>query len=421
MKRLLVTLTLMLALAAFGALALADDGCADELGCVEIGHDDSIVVGGILRFSGPRPFTGEVARDAFKLALSARGGRLLGREIEFVAEDSACSEEAAREAALRIVANPAVVGVIGTNCSLAAKGALPIISAAGLVMISPSNTSPFLTNADAEKGGLYQPGYFRTAHNDRFQGALSAQFAAEALGVSTVATIDDGDPYTRGLAGAMAAAFESLGGEVVYRGEISRGDSDMSAVLEAIADVGAELVYFPVFATDAQVIVQQLKETPGLEDTIMMSADGAFTTYFAQGAGEAAIGVYVSGTRVSGEAYETFVETWRREIDEAGPIGGFHAHGYDAANLLFAALESAAVEREDGALVIGRAALREALTAVEDYPGLTGSLTCQDESPHAGDCATGEALAIFRLSAAEVRDVNWPPPVVWTASMSDAE
>lgn len=420
MREFLVAFTLTLALAVFGAASLADEVCADALGCVEIGPDDSIVIGGILRFSGPRPFTGEVARSAFNLAVMARDGRLLGREIEFVAEDSACSEEAAREAALRIVANPAVVGVIGTNCSLAAKGALPVISQAGLLMISPSNSSPFLTNSDPEAGGLYQPGYYRTAHNDLFQGALSARFAAEALGVKTVATIDDGDPYTRGLASAMAAAFESLNGQVVYRGQISRGDTDMSAVLAAIAEAGAELVYFPVFATEAQFIVTQLTQWPGLENTIVMSADGAFSKSFAQGAGEAGIGLYVAGPYVSGEAYDAFVEAWRGEIDEAGPSGGFHAHGYDAANLLFVALEAVAAEDEDGTLVIGRAALRAALSAIEDYPGLTGSLSCQDESPHAGDCATGEALAIFQLTAAEAHDGNWPPPVVWTASMAEA-
>ena len=415
MKNIFAILMLAVMPAVFGATALADADCADELGCVEIGPDDKIVIGAILRFSGPRPHTGEVARNAFDLALSARGGRLLGREVELVAEDSACSEEKAREAARRLAADPAVVGIIGTNCSLAAKGALPIISAAGLLMISPSNTSPLLSNADPAAGGLYQPGYFRTAHNDLFQGALSAQFAAEALQVKTAATIDDGDPYTRGLAGALAEAFEKLGGQVVYRGEISRGETDMSAVLAAIAAAGADLVYLPLFATEAQFIVQQLRATPDLEETFMMSADGAFSTTFAQGAGESAIGLYVAGPKVSGDDYEAFVETWRREIDEAGPSGGFHAHGYDAANLLFAALETAAAEREDGTLVIGRGDLRAAMRAVEGYPGLTGSLTCQDESPHAGDCATGEALAIFQLTAAEVQDGSWPPPVVWTA------
>lgn len=422
MKKLVVSLVLTLTLAGFGATALADDGCVDKLGCVEIGPDDKIVVGGLLQITGTNVgLSGPSTQIAFELAALARDGRLLGREIEFVLEDSACSEAGGRESALRITANPSIVGVIGTSCSLAAKGALPVISEAGLLMISPSNTSPFLTNADRDAGGLYQPGYFRTAHNDLFQGALSAQFAASVLQVRTVATIDDGDPYTRGLAGAMAAAFEGLNGEVVYRGQISRGDSDMSAVLGAVAESGAELVFFPVFADEAQFIIDQVAKTPGLEDILMMTADGAFSSSFAQGAGAAGIGLYVAAPHVSGAAYDALVETWRREIDEAGPTGGTHAHSYDAANLLFAALESVAAEREDGTLIIGRAALRDALSAVEDYTGLTGSLTCQDESPHAGDCATGEALAIFQLTGAEVEEGNWPPPVVWTASMAEAE
>ncbi len=71
-----------------------------------------------------------------------------------------------------------------------------------------------------------------------FQLATMARFAAEALGLRSVATIDDGDPYTRGLASAMASAFESLDGDVVFRGRISRGDTDMSAMLAAIAEAG---------------------------------------------------------------------------------------------------------------------------------------------------------------------------------------
>ncbi len=421
MKRYFPLLVLVFAIAAYSAVAHANGDCADALGCVEIAPDENIVIGGLLRLSGSPSLAGEVTRSAFQLAALAREGKLLGREIEFIVEDSACSEEIAREAARRIVANPAIVGVIGTNCSLAAKGALPIISAAGWLMISPANSSPFLTNADREVGGLYQPGYYRTAHNDLFQGAFSAQFAASVLGVTTMATIDDGDPYTTGLARAMAAAFEGLGGEVVYRGAISRGDSDMSAALSAIAAAGAELVYFPVFGSEAQFIIEQLAETPGLENAIMMSADGALSQSFAQGAGEAARGLYMSGPHVAGDAYAAFLQRWRREIDEAGPSNVFHAHAYDAANLLFAALETVALERDDGTLIIGRAALREALFAIEGYPGLTGSLTCQDESPYAGDCATGEALAIFQLSGSEVHDGNWPPPVVWTAGMAEGE
>ncbi|MCY3977222.1 MAG: branched-chain amino acid ABC transporter substrate-binding protein [Chloroflexi bacterium] len=414
-------LFLVFAIAAFSAAAHASGDCADELGCVEIAPDEKITFGGILRLSGPEPWTGNIAVSAFQLAALAHDGMLLGREIELVLEDSACSEEGGREAALRMVADPAIVGIIGTNCSLVAKGASPVISEAGFLMISPSNSSSFLTNADREAGGLYQPGYFRSSHNDLFQGALSAQFAAMSLGVSTVVTIDDGDPYTMGLASAMADTFVGLGGDVVFRGKISKGATDMSELLRAIAQSGADLVYFPLFAAEAALFVEQLNNAPELEDIIMMTADGAFAKSFAQGVGEAGIGLYVAAPHVAGAAYDDFVETWKREIDEAGPTGGFHAHGYDAANLLLRAVAAVASERADGALVIGRGALRAALSAVEDYDGLTGALTCQDESPYAGDCATGEALAIFQLSGSEVNYDNWPPPVVWTAGMAEGE
>ena len=82
------------------------------------------------------------------------------------------------------------------------------------------------------------------------------------------------------------------------------------------------------------------------------------------------------------------------------------------------AVEAVAKEADDGTLIIGRQALRDAMAAVENYDGLTGSLTCLDASPYAGDCATGDALAIFEITAAEVNEGNWPPPIVWTPSMA---
>ena len=73
MKNHFPLLFLVFAIAAFSAAAHASGDCADELGCVEIGPEENIVFGGILRLSGPRPWTGEVARNAFHLALLERG------------------------------------------------------------------------------------------------------------------------------------------------------------------------------------------------------------------------------------------------------------------------------------------------------------------------------------------------------------
>ncbi len=415
--RLLLMLTLLLAL---GAPALADGHCMDELGCVEVGPDDPIVIASILAMSGPASFYGADSLGGIELAIIGRDGTLLGRDIEVVEEDSYCAAEGGQAAAQRVAADESIAGVIGTTCSGAAQGAMPIISEAGMLMISSSNTSPSLTNDDADAGGTYYPGYFRTAHNDLFQGAMGAQFAVEVLKAGAVATIHDGDPYTEGLAVVMANVFAGLNGDVVFQGAVSKGDTDMSAILTEIAASAPDVVYLPVFTPESEFLISQAANTPGLEDTVMMTADGSFSATFAQNTGEAAAGTYMTGPHVSGEAYDAFLAMWAEEQPGGtdAPPSGFHAHAYDATNLLLDAVEAVAMEMDDGTLVIGRQALRDAMAAVEDYDGLTGTLTCQEAPLYIGDCATGTALAVFEITEAQVSEGAWPPPIVWDLSMS---
>ena len=87
--------------------------------------------------------------------------------------DDLCSADGGQAAAQTIVADESVVGVIGTSCSGAAAAAAPLISEAGMVMISGSNTSPSLTSDLAGTAGSNNyPGYYRTAPNDLYQGCL---------------------------------------------------------------------------------------------------------------------------------------------------------------------------------------------------------------------------------------------------------
>ena len=417
MKRICLVLTLLSLLTAFSIPAFAQGDCMDELGCVEVSADDQIVVGAMLSVSGATSFYGEDSLGGIEIAVNDRDGMLLGREIILVVEDSLCTAEGGQAAAQRVAADETIVGVIGTTCSGAAQGAMPIISDAGMVMLSSSNTSPSLTNSDTDSGGTYLPGYFRTAHNDLFQGAMGAQFAVEVLKAGKVATIHDGDPYTEGLAVVMANTFAGLNGEVVFQGAVSKGDTDMSAILTEIAASGPDVVYLPVFVPESEFIAFQLVNTPGLENAVMMTADGSFSASFAQNAGQAAVGIFMTGPYVSGEVYDEFLVRWEEEIG-GQPPSGFHAHAYDAANILMDAVEAVAVESDDGTVLIGRQALRDAIAAVQDYDGLTGSLTCQEESPYAGDCATGTALAVFEIGEAQVNEGEWPPPIVWDLSMS---
>lgn len=390
----------------------ADAACDDPLGCVEVGPDDPIVVGAMLVVSGAINYLGEDTLGGVELALLARDYRLLDREIELALEDSLCTAEGGQVAAQRLAADPSVLGAIGTNCSSAAQGAIPIISEAGMVMIAPSNTSPSLTNDDIAAGGSHLPGYFRTSQNGLIEGMRLAEFATHVLGAKSLATVHDGDPYTSGLAAAVADTFAELGGAVAFEGAVNKGDTDMSSILTEIAVHQPDAIYVPLFEPESNFFASQMQYIVGLEDTIIIGGAASFSSSFPENTGDAAIGIYVSGPLVSGDAYDELLRQWYEEYG-SDPPSGYHAHAYDATNLLLHALESVAVAHADGAITFGRQAIRDAVTATEDYPGLTGRLTCREDSPFAGDCSPGTALAVFEITEAEVYDDNWPPPIAW--------
>ncbi|MCE2525957.1 MAG: ABC transporter substrate-binding protein [Actinomycetia bacterium] len=135
-----------------------------------------------------------------------------------------------------VIAEGDVVGVVGTNCSAAAAEASPLLTSAGLVLISPSNTAPSLTSDLAgNEGGSHFPGYYRTAHNDLIQGEAVAHFLY-GEGVSSAAVVHDGGPYTMGLATAFSGAFEEHGGVITGTWEVDRRDEDLVPVLTEIAE-----------------------------------------------------------------------------------------------------------------------------------------------------------------------------------------
>ncbi|MFT5564561.1 MAG: branched-chain amino acid transport system substrate-binding protein, partial [Myxococcota bacterium] len=181
---------------------------ASALGEVVIPAGEKIQIRSLEAISGDVAFLGVPNQRGTELAI-ADFGAIEGFEVDLGTPlDDLCDSAGGQAAAQTIVSDEQVVGVIGTSCSGAAVAAMPLISQAGLVMISASNTSPSLTSDLAGNAGSdYQPGYFRTAHNDLFQGRAVAEFVFTEKGLQTAAAIHDGDPYTQGLAQAFADAF----------------------------------------------------------------------------------------------------------------------------------------------------------------------------------------------------------------------
>jgi branched-chain amino acid transport system substrate-binding protein len=366
--------------------------CTDAIGCVGIASGDPIKIGMLQVLSGDQEPFGQSALRSVELALDDRSGELLGHPVLLQVEDSLCSKEGGATAAAKVAADPLIVGIIGPSCSGAAETASRAVSEAGLVMISGSSTAPSLTSAGGERGSHWQPGFLRTAQNDALSGRAAATFASEVLGVTMAATIDDGDPYTQGLADNFQQVFTELGGEVVLAAAVNKGDTNMGPVLTAVATSGARLLFFPVFRPEGDHIVQQARQMEGLESVALMSAEGLYLEAFLGAVEAEGVGLYlVIPAKPEGPAHDDFVSRYQARYGEE-PTTSYYAHWYDAANMLLDTIEAVAVQEQDGTLHIGRQALRDALYATTGYQGLTGSLTCDEY----GDCGVAR-FQVVRL------------------------
>ena len=363
-----------------GESAAAGGDCeSDEFGCYEVAEGEPLEIGTALVITGANESLGLDSQYGVEVARELRP-EVAGHEVEFNHQDDGCSPEGGTAAATALVSE-GVAAVIGTSCSGAGAPASEITSAEGILMVSPSNTAPSLTAEDT-----HQPFYARTAHNDEIQGAAMAEYACDVLGVSTAATIDDGSPYADQLANVFARSFEeTCGGTITAEEAVTVGDTDFSGALGNIAADAPELLYFPVFVAEGALLTQQAKETSGLEDTILAGADGYFSPDWLSAAGDAALGHVLSGPDLafSGDFYaDEFLPAYSEVSGEDAPISVFHAHAFDAYNMIADAIESVAFT-EDGTTYIPRTALRDAFFATSGYEGVTGTLTCNET----GDCA----------------------------------
>lgn len=346
--------------------------CTDPLGCVVLESGAPIKVGIALTLTGPDSPYGIDALRGVEIAIADRGNRLLSREIELVRADERCEEQGGLEAATALAADPQIVGVIGTTCSNAAVPAAQILSDAGMVLISPSSTAPSLTSVEA-----HQAGFLRTIYNDKSQGQAVAEFAYEALGVRTMATLHDGGPYSMELQQAACESFEQLGGECLAQMKIESGQ-DVQPSMEWIAALNPEVLYYPLYTTDGVAVTKLASQL--MTDVVLISSDGLLSADFVAQVRNPAQGIYLSGPAVL-EIDPSFLEKYKNRYGET-PIAAYHASAYDAVNLLFSAIEKV-VTRNGSTLYLPRQALRDTLYGTRDLPGLSGTLTCSS----LGDCA----------------------------------
>jgi branched-chain amino acid transport system substrate-binding protein len=370
--------------------------CTDPIGCVTIEDGEPIKLASALVITGPNEQLGLDSQYGVEIAIAQRG-EVLGHEVTLQKEDDGCSAEGGQTAGQKVVSDEQIVAVIGTSCSGAGVPMSQIVCEAGIAMVSPSNTAPVLTDPATR-----QKCYFRTAHNDKIQGAAMAQFAYEELGIRSAAVIHDGDPYTEGLASVFRDSFAGLGGEIVAFEAEASDATNVEPLLTTIAASNPEFIYFPVFIPLGSLIAKTAKDIDGLDGVILAAADGVQSPDFLEAAGDAAEGMYVSGPDLGfgNSTYDTFLNDYQ-EMFGSEPLSVFHAHAYDATNLILDAVESVAVE-SGGTIQIGRQALIDAIAGTSSMEGITGTISCDAN----GDCADPK-ISVSEVTGGEFIAI-WP-------------
>ncbi|MGB3278198.1 MAG: ABC transporter substrate-binding protein [Pseudorhodobacter sp.] len=297
---------------------------------------EDVKLGVLFGYTGPiESLTGNMTSgvEAAVNEVNASGKFMDGATVSIAKGDSTCIDSAAAtSAAERLITAEGVKGIVGGDCSGVTGAVLQNVARPnGIVMISPSATSPALTTA--EDDGLF----FRTSPSDAREGEVMADILVEH-GVKSIALTYTNNDYGKGLADAIAASFEKVGGKVTINASHEDGKADYSAEVAALASAGGDLL----------VVAGYLDQ--GGKGIIQASLDsGAFDKFGLPGGmvgdnlpiaiGPALDGSYGQVAQSDSQGAETMTEMAKAAgFDATSP---YTMESYDAAALIMLAMEAA--------------------------------------------------------------------------------
>ena len=198
---------------------------------------------------------GDMVREGVDTAverINAAGG-VNGKKLETVVIDDGCEPKQGPVAANRVV-NSKIGFVVGHVCSGATIAAADIYNNEGVVMVTPSATSPALTD------GKNYEFIFRTIGRDDQQGPAAAKFILDKIKPKKVAVLHDKQSYGQGIATAVKNDLEKGGVPVAIFEGINAGDSDYSAVITKLKSQGVDFVYYGGYHPEMGLLLRQAAE-----------------------------------------------------------------------------------------------------------------------------------------------------------------
>lgn len=301
-----------------------------------IASAEEIKLGTSLGFTGPLESMAPDMQNGAELAvkeINDSGKFLDGSTVTLVQGDSTCADAAAATATVeRLITAEGVKGIIGGMCSGETIATLENVALPnGIVMISPSATSPALSTI--EDNGLF----FRTSPSDARQGEVMADIILEK-GIKNVAVTYTNNDYGKGLAESFEAFFTEKGGTVTTNSAHEDGKADYSAEVAALAAAGGEALVVAGYVDQGGSGVVRAALDTGAFDTFVFP-DGMVGQALVDNFGDEIEGSFGQNPAAEGEGRETYVKM----AEEAGfdGTGAFSAESYDAAALILLGMAAA--------------------------------------------------------------------------------
>ncbi|MFV0360418.1 ABC transporter substrate-binding protein [Tropicimonas sp.] len=296
---------------------------------------EEVKIGVLLGFTGPIESMAVAMGAGAELAIKevSDGGQFMnGSTVVSVRGDSTCIDAAAATAvAERLITSDKVAGIVGAACSGVTGAVLANVARPnGMVMISPSATSPSLTAA--EDDGLF----FRTVPSDARQGQIMADILL-GNGVKETAVTYTNNDYGKGLAESYQSAFEAGGGTVTISAAHEDDKGDYSAEVGALASAGGEVLVVAGYADRGGAGIVRGSLDAGAFDTFHFP-DGMVSGSLEEKFGDSIDGSTGQLPGNDSPGAERFAEVVGDAFD---PTAIFSGESYDAAALLLMAMQAA--------------------------------------------------------------------------------
>ncbi len=326
---------------------------------------DEIRVGHYASLSGSEATFGQSTDNGIRLAVDAinKAGGIHGKKVRLITYDDRGDAKEAGTAVTRLINRDQVAAVLGEVASGLSLAGAPICQQSGIPMVTPSSVAPEITDVGDR--------IFRVCFTNRFQAYACAKFARDDLKAQTAAILYDQKlPYSVGLADEFQKQFTTLGGRITTRVSYQEGDQDFSAQLTSIRGTNPDLVFIPGYYTDVANIAVQARKL-GIRAPLL-GGDGWDSAKLAEIGGAAIEGAFFASHYCQQDPrsrVQEFLKDYRTQFGTAPDA--MAALGFDAANILFAAMQQAPSQ--------AGADIAAALASTKKFDGVTGRISIDAE------------------------------------------